>query len=1139
MEYVFLVFLAAIVAAIYWLKRETAAQKRASQKVAVPVASDPPSPPPSAPAETEAPPAKDLSSQLYELANEINKFGDGCAHPRDLEALKEFKAGVALLTVSDVPIATVAQYATGANWALSCVAFEALCVRPDRDAALGWMLSGLRQLYPWPLHFAFRYFCSVTKRPPVGAIPLRAAEWWPKHGLVPEFLRDYFRQREELRDPPDFGDALQMTSGWNPAEVEAALRSVDHPMAQALLARLEHWRRTALDREFLQSCGRFWDDRETEILLDSEALREPLADAQACVERSPPRSLLVVAEPRAGKTSFLRLLASRLKPNGWTIFEATAAELMAGQKYIGELEGRLKRLTRELAPEKRVIWYVPDFLQIVNSGTHSGQSASILDQMFPAIAAGRLIVAGETTPTALTRILQHRPGVRSSFDVIRLRALTDQETTALAHEFVGEVRHATGLDVDGDVVAAGMALARQYLSALHMPGAILDFLKLSTNRAVANDERRLTRASLLATLSQLTGIPQSILNDSERIALSTIREYFSARVIGQDEAVGTIVDRIAMLKAGLTDPARPIAVFLFAGPTGTGKTELAKTLAEFLFGSVERMIRLDMSEFQTPESTRKILGDSSDAMETQSLIMRVRKQPFSVILLDEFEKAHANIWDLFLQVFDDGRLTDAIGQTADFRHSIIILTSNLGATRHQSSGLGFAPQADAFSQEQVLRAVGQNFRPEFVNRLDKVIVFRPLSRDQMRRILHKELQLVLQRRGLRNREWAVEWESSALEFLLDRGFSPEMGARPLKRAIDQYLLAPLAATMVEHRFPAGDQFLFVRSDAKEIQVEFVDPDADTHPLPVSEAPPQETSHATLASAILQPAGVQAEHDALAAALEGITSTFASAEWEALKHGLEHEMEARDFWERADRHGVLARYALMDRIKAATGTATSLLDRLTRGTTRPGRYSRELVSRLALQIYLIDLGILDARSDAPVEAVLSLQPAVDAAGDAKIAATWSGQLADMYRRWAAKRRMQIMEVSGSRRGSPTVFVVFGFGAWRTLEDEAGLHVLESDGPKESLNRAVTRVKIARRPLGDASPRAGSFETLMALIDKVPSSNSVVRRYRLDGSPLVRDARHGWRTGRADTVLEGDFDLLGQLPAAPHAVANVPS
>ena len=268
-------------------------------------------------------------------------------------------------------------------------------------------------------------------------------------------------------------------------------------------------------------------------------------------------------------------------------------------------------------------------------------------------------------------------------------------------------------------------------------------------------------------------------------------------------------------------------MFLFAGPTGTGKTELAKTVAEFLFGSVDRLIRLDMSEFQTPESTSQDPGRQRDAGgDANSLINRVRKQPFSVVLLDEFEKAHAQVWDLFLQVFDDGRLTDSLGHVADFRHCLIILTTNLGATSHRSSGLGFAPAGEPITGEQVLRAIGQTFRPEFQNRLDKVIVFRPLTRDLMRGILEKELGRVLERRGLKDRDWAVEWEASAQEFLLEKGFSPEMGARPLKRAIEQYVIAPLAATIVEQRFPEGDQFVFVRSDGRAIQAEFVDPDGE-------------------------------------------------------------------------------------------------------------------------------------------------------------------------------------------------------------------------------------------------------------------------------------------------------------------------
>ena len=214
-----------------------------------------------------------------------------------------------------------------------------------------------------------------------------------------------------------------------------------------------------------------------------------------------------------------------------------------------------------------------------------------------------------------------------------------------------------------------------------------------------------------------------------------------------------------MIKAGLTDPTRPQGVFLFVGPTGTGKTEIAKTLAEFLFGSPNRMIRLDMSEFQEPEALSRILGEQKEMSENTkntALVNLIRNQPFSVVLLDEFEKAHPNIWDLFLQVFDDGRLTDRRGNSADFRHCIIILTSNLGANIPHGTNIGFT-KSSGFTSGSVERAVGQVFRREFLNRLDRIIVFRPLARSVMKDILHKELDQVVDRRGLRTRNWAVEW----------------------------------------------------------------------------------------------------------------------------------------------------------------------------------------------------------------------------------------------------------------------------------------------------------------------------------------------------------------------------------------------
>ena len=532
---------------------------------------------------------------------------------------------------------------------------------------------------------------------------------------------------------------------------------------------------------------------------------------------------------------------------------------MAGQQWFGQLEGRIQRTVEELAASKKLIWYIPDILQLARSGTHQGQAASILDQILPAISSGRLIVWTEASSTSTARLVQSRPMLRGVLEVVRLEPQSQEETSALALAFVQRLADETDLAISPECVPVALSSARQYLSASNFPGSVLDLIKLTANRVLKGDSSEVPAREIIVTLSQLTGLPVSILDSNERVDLASIRDYFTARVIGQNEAVSAIVDRIAMLKAGLNDPGKPIGVFLFAGSTGTGKTELAKTVAEYLFGSVDRMVRLDMSEFQTAETAHKILGGE----DIDSLVNRVRKQPFSVVLLDEFEKAHAAIWDLFLQVFDDGRLTDAMGHVADFRHCMIILTTNLGATSHQTSGLGFAPAADAFSSHQIMRAIGQTFRPEFQNRLDKVIVFRPLTRDLMREILKKELSRVLERRGLKYRDWAVEWEASAQEFLLEKGFSAEMGARPLKRAIDQYLIAPLAATIVERRFPEGDQFVFVRSDGAAIQAEFVDPDGDTQPNSPTSGMGTADKPLALPEMILAATGSEAEVKALA------------------------------------------------------------------------------------------------------------------------------------------------------------------------------------------------------------------------------------------------------------------------------------
>jgi ATP-dependent Clp protease ATP-binding subunit ClpC len=1069
-------------------------------------------------AATEAtPPLADKLRALFERAdNEINvssTAGELAGHPLFVEARK-------LLADESVPLDVVRDYAVGSNWFYSCTGLAALRDRADRDDALERVMTFLDGLTPWGTHFALAYIATSSPRPPVGAPLLAARSYWPENNFLVTAVRDYLETRQGFGDAAEFGPGIDAASQETCDSVKALLARVHHPLAKELATELERITRAKIDRAFLSSFGRFWRTELGDALVEPVDWNEALDECERSATGDHARSLMTSGEARVGKTSFLRLLARRLEKHGWTVFEASGADLMAGQQWFGQLEGRIQRTIEELNAEKHVIWYIPDILQIALSGTHQGQAASILDQILPAISAGRLIVWTEASAAGTAKLIRLRPGLRGIFEVARLEPMDVTETEQLAREVARLLESTGAVRIAPSAVGAAIASARQYLAASSLPGAALDLVKLTVKRKSKGSDGAVGEADIIETLAQQTGLPASILDSHQRVDLGSVRRYFMDRVMGQDEAVGAIVDRIAMLKAGLNDPGKPIGVFLFAGPTGTGKTELAKTLAEFLFGSTDRMIRLDMSEFQTPDSTVKILGSGDAAMPADSLITLVRKQPFSVVLLDEFEKAHPSVWDLFLQVFDDGRLTDQVGQVADFRHCIIILTSNLGATSHRTSRLGFSPGEDAYTPEQVLRTIGQTFRPEFQNRLDKVIVFQPLSRELMGSILKKELARVLDRRGFKDREWAVEWETSAVEFLLEKGFSPEMGARPLKRAIDQFLIAPLAATIVEQRFPEGDQFVFVRSDGRAIQAEFVDPDADRGPAPARGAQ-TDADMPTLADMVLAPRGTDLEIDALTAALDRLDATLASPAWQQRKIQLSAPMQNAVFWSDPQRYVTLSRLALIDRVRSAAETAHALKGRLDKGTERAGKSSRELISRLALQLHLVGDGVRDVEEGSAIEVVLAIEPAFDRPGEEAGSVAWCRRLGGMYRGWAERRRMQSSEVSLRSDGVPCL-IVSGFGAQRTLMRESGLHVIEAGDDGEQM-RATARVRIAAAPIEDV-PKNRMRAALEDALRTAPRDSGVVRRYRDGEAPLVRDLAAGWRTDRLQDVLAGDFDLI---------------
>jgi len=313
---------------------------------------------------------------------------------------------------------------------------------------------------------------------------------------------------------------------------------------------------------------------------------------------------------------------------------------------------------------------------------------------------------------------------------------------------------------------------------------------------------KVTEEEVAEVVSRWTGIPVSKMLEGEREKLNRLEEVLAERVVGQDEAVHAVASAIRRSRAGLSDPNRPNGSFLFLGPTGVGKTELSKALANFLFDTEESMVRIDMSEFMEQHSVARLIGAPPGYVgyeEGGYLTEAVRRKPYSVILMDEIEKAHRDVFNILLQVLDDGRLTDGHGRTVDFRNTVVIMTSNLGSDVIQE----MAGQGDYEAiKSSVMEIVGQSFRPEFINRIDDLVVFHSLGREQIREITGIQMGHLHQR--LAERDMAIELSAAALDHLGEAGFDPVYGARPLKRAIQQQLENPLAQEILGGRFAPGD-----------------------------------------------------------------------------------------------------------------------------------------------------------------------------------------------------------------------------------------------------------------------------------------------------------------------------------------------
>jgi ATP-dependent Clp protease ATP-binding subunit ClpC len=505
-----------------------------------------------------------------------------------------------------------------------------------------------------------------------------------------------------------------------------------------------------------------------------------------------PRCVLLVGKSGVGKTASVYELVRRREEFqlGRAPFWATSgSKLIAGMSGFGMWQERCRQLWQEASKQKAIL-FIGNLVELMEVGKSASSSQGIAGFLRPYLNRGDMIAIAECTPEQLPLIEKEDPHLLDAFYQIKIEEPGLEKGRSILLNYVIDFsgKQEAAIDVDG--IEALDRLHRRYATYSAYPGRPLRFLKnILQDRS---DEKILNSSDVIAAFSRETGLPLFLLDDLIRLDLDEAKRWFSSRVIGQIEAIDLIVDLLATVKAGLTRPHKPIASLLFIGPTGVGKTEMAKALAEFLFQDRNRMLRFDMSEYADPISVKRLIGGvfGSEGL----LTAKVREQPFSVVLLDEFEKAHPIFFDLLLQVLGEGRLTDAAGRLADFRNSVVIMTSNIGAESFQKGSIGYSK--DILSGSEAARhftnAVRAFIRPELFNRIDRIVPFTPLDEETILLVAMRELEKLKKRDGIRYRGISLELSNEVAKYVAMKGYDPKYGARPLKRAIERELLVPLA-----------------------------------------------------------------------------------------------------------------------------------------------------------------------------------------------------------------------------------------------------------------------------------------------------------------------------------------------------------
>ncbi len=498
------------------------------------------------------------------------------------------------------------------------------------------------------------------------------------------------------------------------------------------------------------------------------------------------KSLLLVGESGVGKTAIFHEWVNewkrgKQKQNYEKIWQTSGSRIVSGMTYLGEWEERCDQIVREATQDKAVL-FLGNLTDLVQSGTHSGSDEGVASYLKKHIASGEIFVVLETTPREKELVEQSDPGLLHLFQEIKVSLPSKKRMLAIINSW--SKSQPGKIDLDQQAQECVWDLHERFGTYSSFPGRVMYFLEFLRR----DFKGKVSRSQVVEQFSRQTGLPLFLLDEAVTLDPDWLAQFFQDRLKGQQNAIERVVSLICLIKAELTDPEKPIASFLFAGPTGVGKTEMAKNLAEFFFGNRERLIRFDMSEYMDEVSVARLIG--TNHRQEGELVAKARQQPFCVFLLDEIEKAHPLVFDVLLQVLGEGRLTDARGVEANFRNCIIIMTSNLGAQEAQVGRAGFHSE-EITSEEIFLDAAQKFFRPEFINRIDSLISFSALSKNIIQEIAFLEITKSQKREGFFRRHAEVIFHPEAVKWLAEVGYHPLYGARPLKRALEKHFLVSI------------------------------------------------------------------------------------------------------------------------------------------------------------------------------------------------------------------------------------------------------------------------------------------------------------------------------------------------------------